>query len=263
MSPTAFLDALKPDDVILFAGTHPDDETVIGPLLAYCANRCREVVVVSLTRGESGHNLTREDLTRTLSQVREKEFTTSVRAFGGIPVMLDYVNGTSRAHPGGLAVLELQPEAHKRWRAAGRESPEEIRARWTRQTGDPVEAMLALLRANRPNVVITLDLERGFTDHPEHIAMAQVTLEALGAYNADAEPKAAFYCAYDPKGESQGGERILTSDLSRRGGKDYFSLAAECRILYESQFGPRGSDDSTNYSAMRASEALLLRVDVD
>ena len=263
MSPTTFLDSLKPDDVILFAGTHPDDETVIGPLLAYCADRCREVVVVSLTRGESGHNLTREDLTQTLSHVREKEFTASVRTFGGTPVMLDYVNGTSRAHAGGLAVLDLRPEAHKRWRAAGRETPEETRARWTKQAGDPVEAMLALLRTNRPSAVLTLDLERGFTGHPEHIAMAHITREAVSAYNRDAEPKAALYCAYDPKGEDQEGERILTSDLNCLGQKDYLPIAAECRIIYESQFGPRGSEDSTNYSAVRAAEALLQRVDVD
>ena len=263
MSPSAFLDALRPDDVILFGGTHPDDETVIGPLLAYCADRCREVVVVSLTRGQSGHNLTREDLTQTLSQVREQEFRASVGAFGGTPIMLDYVNGLSRAHPGGLAVLDLRPEAHKRWRSVGPQSPDDILERWTRQTGDPVEAMLALLRANRPSAVITLDLERGFTGHPEHIAMAQVTLEAVRGYNADAEPKAALYCAFDPKGDVQEGERILTSDLSRLSGKDYSALAGECRIIYESQFGPRGSDHSNDYSSKRASEALLQRVDID
>jgi LmbE family N-acetylglucosaminyl deacetylase len=263
MSAAPFLEALKPDDVILFAGTHPDDETVIGPLLAYCADRCREVVVVSLTRGEAGHNLTREDLTHTLSQVREKEFTKSVGAFGGTPVMLDYVNGLSRAHPGGLAVLDLQPGAHKRWRAAGRQFPEEIRERWTRQAGDPVEAMLALLRHTKATVVITLDLERGFTNHPEHIAMAQVTRDALRIYNRDAEPRAAFYCAYDPKGDVQEGEHILTSDLNELGGKDYFPLAAECRIIYESQFGPRGSDHSKDYSGVRAAEALLQRVEID
>ena len=34
MSSAGFIDGLKQDDVLVFAGTHPDDETVIGPLLA-------------------------------------------------------------------------------------------------------------------------------------------------------------------------------------------------------------------------------------
>ncbi|NLW49930.1 MAG: PIG-L family deacetylase [Candidatus Brocadiaceae bacterium] len=261
MGCTGFPDGLRPEDVVLFAGAHPDDETVIGPLLAYCADRCRRVVVLSLTRGESGHNLTREDMTHTLSQVREMEFRASVGAFGGLPIMLDYVNGTSRAHPGGLAVLDLRPEAHKRWRAAGRETPEQIRTRWTEQTGDPVEAVLALLRANKPSAVITLDLERGFTDHVEHIALAHITRDAVSAYNREADAKATLYYAYDPKGDVQEGEHILTSDLNRLGGKDYFAVAAECRVIYESQFGPRGSQESTNYSAARSAEALLRRPD--
>jgi len=259
MSSAGFIDGLTQDDVLIFAGTHPDDETVIGPLLAYCADRCREVVVISLTRGESGHNLGKEDLTRTLAQVREKEFNTSVRKLGCTPVMLDYVNGVTRAHPGGLAVLDLQETAHKRWRTADRGSPEAIRARWTEQTGDPAEALLALLRHKQPAVVITQDLAKGFTGHPEHVAMAQVTLDAVRAYNRSAEPKAALYWAYDPKGDVERGERILTSDLSRLGGRDYLALAGECRAFYESQF----SATSAHYVAMRGPAALLVRVDAD
>ena len=261
MSSAGFIDGLKQDDVLIFAGAHPDDETVIGPLLAYCADRCREVVVISLTRGESGHNLSKEDLTQTLSQVREKEFKASVHKLGCTPVMLDYVNGATRAHPGGLAVLDLRETAHKRWRTVDRGSPEAIRARWTEQTGNPTEALLALFRAKRPAVVITHDLQKGFTGHPEHIAMTQVTLDAVRVYNRSAEPKATLYCAHDPEGEVQGGERILTSDLSSAGGRDYLALASQCRALYESQFGPRGSDTSTSYVAMRGPAALLLRVD--
>ena len=261
MSSAGFIDGLTQDDVLVFAGTHPDDETVIGPLLAYCADRCREVVVISLTRGESGHNLTKEDLTQTLAEVRVKEFNDSVRKLGCTPVMLDYVNGLSRAHPDGLAVLDLHKSAARRWRAAGGQDPKAARARWTEQTGDPVETLRAFLREKQPAVVITFDLEKGFSGHPEHVAMARVTLDAVRAHNRNVEPKATLYCAYDPEGAVQGGERILTSDLSRAGGRDYLALAGQCRALYESQFGPRGSDTSASYVAMRGPAALLLPVD--
>ena len=142
----SFLESLRPDDVVLFAGTHADDETLSGPLLAYCADHCREVVVSCMTRGESGHNLTREDLTHTLSQVREMEFRASVGAFGGLPIMLDYVNATSRAHPGGLAILDPDPQARERWGTAVVQTLDGVLARWTSQTGSPVEALLTILR---------------------------------------------------------------------------------------------------------------------
>lgn len=261
MSSAAFLDRLKQDDVLVFAGTHPDDETTIGPLLAHCAERCREVVVISLTRGESGRNLNKEDRTQTLAQVRDKEFNAAVRKLGCTPVMFDYVNGTSRAHPEGLAVLDLEEEAHKRWRAAGRQDPKSIYARWTEQTGNPTETLLAFLREKQPAVVITFDLEKGFSGHPEHVAMAQVTLDAVRAYNRSVEPKLALYCAYWPSETVEGAERIHTSDLVRAGGKDYLALAAECRSLYESQFGPRGSEKSAHYIGEGVQQCLLLRVD--
>jgi len=258
---SSFLDGLGPDDVVVFAGAHPDDETVVGALLACCADRCREVVVVSLTRGESGHNLARADLTQTLAQVREKEFNAAVRALGCTPVMFDYVNGVSRAHPQGLAVLEPHELAVKRWRAAGRQEPDAIRARWTEQTGDPVETLLALFRDKHPSVVITFELKRGFSGHPEHVAMARVTLEAVRAYNRSAGAPAALYCVYPPSESVEGAERISGDDLNRAGRKDYLAMADACKSLYESQFGPRGSETSARYIAQQPKEWPLLRVD--
>ncbi len=38
---------------------------------------------------------------------------------GGNAITFDYVNGTSKAHPQGLAVLDLEPTAHRRWKAPG------------------------------------------------------------------------------------------------------------------------------------------------
>jgi len=189
------------------------------------------------------------------------EFRASVGAFGGLPIMLDYVNGTSRAHPGGLAVLDPDPQAQARWRAAVSQTPDEICARWTNQTGDPVVALLALLRHKRPSIVITLDLEGGYTGHVEHVATARATVEAVRAYNADREPKAVLYCACDWTDASKDGEHILTSDLNRLGGKDYVALAEECRAFYESQFGVRSGGGGGSYVTKRAPEALLLRVD--
>ena len=54
MERNRFIGALQREDVVVFVGAHPDDETLAGPLLAYCADHCRELVVASLTKGESG-----------------------------------------------------------------------------------------------------------------------------------------------------------------------------------------------------------------
>lgn len=139
MGGSSFVEQLRNTDVVVFVGAHPDDETLLGPLLAYCADRCRQLVVVSLTKGESGWNLGREDLTQTLAQVREKEFDAAVRALGGTAVTFDYVNGTSSAHPEGVAVLEMEEPAHRRWRAPGGRSvtPDAAYRRWTEEGGDP------------------------------------------------------------------------------------------------------------------------------
>ncbi|MFW6154721.1 MAG: hypothetical protein ACOC95_05845 [Planctomycetota bacterium] len=68
MGAERFLERVAAEDGVVFVGAHPDDETLVGPLLAWCADHCRDLVVASLTRGQSGWNLGPADLMRTLAQ---------------------------------------------------------------------------------------------------------------------------------------------------------------------------------------------------
>ena len=169
MATCSILDRLHEDSVVVFVGAHPDDETLVGPFLAFCADRCREVVVVSLTPGEAGWNLHKEDLTQTLAEVRRKEYADAAKVLGCTPVVFDYVNGASRAHPQGWAVLELKPAAVQRWRTQGdkEQTADSAYARWTAERGAPAERLRQLFQDKRATVVIALEPEKGFTLSPE------------------------------------------------------------------------------------------------
>lgn len=265
MNGASILDRFKKDAVVVFIGAHPDDETTIGPLLACAADRCREVVVVSLTRGDGGWNLSKEDLTQTLTQVRDKEFTAAAKILGCTAVTYGYVNGESLAHPQGLAVLELEDAAWQRWQTQGDKgkTAEWAYPRWTAQDGDPADKLLDLLRRTRPTVVIALEPGRGFTNHPEHVTATMATLKAVRAYNRDADAKAVLYYAHNPKDEVAGAERIATADLAARADRDCLQVANESWACYESQFGPRGSDRSRKAIGQGVSQCLLQPVDVE
>ncbi len=255
----SILDRFHRDAVVMFVGPHPDDETVVSPLLAFAVDRCREVFVVSLTRGEAGWNLHKEDLARTLAQVREAELRAAARVLGFTPVVLDYINGQSQAHPDGLAVLEREPEAFARWRSGGGpgESTEAVRRRWTSQAGDPLQRLVRLFREKKPTVVLTYDPDKGFTNHVEHKALAPVVLEAVREHNRSAATRAVLYYAYNPADTVPDAERIMTRSLCEAGAKDYRGIAWESRACYESQFGTRGSARRDEQAALWQDQQLV------
>jgi LmbE family N-acetylglucosaminyl deacetylase len=235
----SFLDNVSRDAVIVFVGAHPDDETTLSPLLAYCARRCREVVVVSLTRGQAGCNLGRADLTRTLAEVRTAELAAATQILGCTSLTYEYINGLSTAHPGGLAVLEPLDAARARWQAIDHngQTPTMHYDRWTAEAGDPAERLLGLLRDKRPAAVIALEIENGFTDHPEHITATLAARNALAAYNRQARRPAALYYAYPNDRPVEGAETITTEQLNRLGAEDYGAIAWQAWRCYESQYG--------------------------
>jgi LmbE family N-acetylglucosaminyl deacetylase len=238
MTHAPFLDRLDGNAVIVFVGAHPDDETLVGPLLAYAADRGKEVIVVCLTPGESGWNLDKEDLTRTLAQVRQAEFQAAMSALGATAVMWDYVNGLSKAHPRGLAVLELEQPALARWKTDGtrNETPPDILARWTGTNGDPARRLADYFRQKQPAAVITFDPETGFTRHREHMAVSLAVLDAVAEYNRSAAPKAALYYTLPAVIGAEGVQSILVDDLTKAGPRDYDRVAQESFGCYRSQY---------------------------
>ncbi len=254
----SFVERLQEKDVVVFVGAHPDDETLVGPLLAYCADRCRELVVVSLTKGESGWNLAKEDLTQTLAQVRSKEFDSAVRTLGGMAVTFDYVNGTSRAHPQGLAVLDLKETAHRRWKSpSGRsQTAEAAYERWTEEDGDPAVKLAELFQEKNATFVIALDPEKGVTNHEEHITATRPVIAAVKDCNRQRGCRLSLYYVVRPSEAPEGAEHIATSDLNAAGGKDYGQIAQESKAFYVSQFLFDRPEE-------RAEQCLLQATDVE
>ena len=131
------IDCLQKETVLMFVGAHPDDETTVSPLLAYAADTCRESVAVSITRGEAGWNLNRDYGNRTLADVRTEEFTRAMAVLNCTPLLLDYINGASQAHPDGLAIADPKEQAVERWKTKG-DSEQTVEAAYQRWTGEPL-----------------------------------------------------------------------------------------------------------------------------
>jgi LmbE family N-acetylglucosaminyl deacetylase len=258
-----FLDNVSPKAVIVFVGAHPDDETTISPLLAYCARRCREVLVISLTRGQAGSNSGREDLTRTLAEVRTAELAAAMKILGCTPVTYEYINGLSKAHPDGLAVLEPLDVALARWQAIDHngQTPAMHYDRWTAEAGDPAERLLKLLQDKRPDVVIALEIEKGFTDHPEHVTATMAARKALALYNRQARHPAALYYAYPNDRPVDGAETLTTEQLNRLGGEDYGAIAWESWRCYESQYGFNGGQKRDQHMRGFVTASRLKRIE--
>ena len=260
MSLKGFVERLGADDVVVFVGAHPDDETLAGPLLAYCADHGRALVVASLTRGQSGWNLGDEDLTRTLADVREAEFASAVATLGGAAVTYDYINGTSTAHPEGLAVSDVEATAVERWRGPGGRHPsaEAAYEAWIDQDGDPTGRLVELFGRRSATIVIALDPQTGVTDHPEHVAATRAVIAAVRTCNQRNNAGIALYYVIRPPEAPGSAERIATDDLNARGGKDYGAVAQASHAVYVSQFRPERLADParrlTNQWLIRATD---------
>ncbi|NLF33229.1 MAG: PIG-L family deacetylase [Planctomycetes bacterium] len=259
MGTEPLLDRLQADDVVVFVGAHPDDETLVGPLLAYCADHCRELVVVSLTRGQSGWNLAGEDLTRTLAEVRQAEFASAVGRLGGEPVTWEYVNGTSTAHPQGLAVRDVEETAVARWRSPGGRdvSADAVYDKWIRQGGDPSGRLADLLGRRGATIVIALDPKTGVTNHPEHVAATRAAAAGVQACNERGGAPIALYYVVRPPDAPPAAERIATADLTIRGSRDYGAIAHESHAFYASQYRPERFADP----AHRRTEQWVVRAE--
>ncbi len=142
---------------ILWVGAHPDDETMIAPLLGeLCIDRGVRCVLIVMTRGEGGTCRRSEGCTPDMATVRTAEMQQAARLFNAELVQWDYENGPYATR---TAVL----------------------TRWAGQSGG-VEAMVDRMRREitriAPSAVFTFDPRHGTSCHPDHLAAASVTLQA-------------------------------------------------------------------------------------
>jgi N-acetyl-1-D-myo-inositol-2-amino-2-deoxy-alpha-D-glucopyranoside deacetylase len=154
---------------LLFVHAHPDDESLAnGATIAHYTARGADVRVVTCTLGEEGEVIGDRwaglavDRADQLGGYRIGELTAALRALGvGAPV---YLGGAGR------------------WRDSGMEgTPKRGRQRFIdADEREAVGALVAIIREQRPHVVVTYDPNGGY-GHPDHIHAHTVTTAAVAA----------------------------------------------------------------------------------
>ncbi|OBH72573.1 N-acetyl-1-D-myo-inositol-2-amino-2-deoxy-alpha-D-glucopyranoside deacetylase [Mycobacterium mantenii] len=157
---------------LLFVHAHPDDESLgTGATIAHYAARAADVRVVTCTLGEEGEVIGDRwaelavDRADQLGGYRIGELTAALRALG--VHQPHYLGGAGR------------------WRDSGMEgTPQRNRPRFIdADESETVGALVAVIREQRPHVVVTYDPGGGY-GHPDHVHAHRVTVAAVAAAGA-------------------------------------------------------------------------------
>jgi N-acetyl-1-D-myo-inositol-2-amino-2-deoxy-alpha-D-glucopyranoside deacetylase len=154
---------------LLFVHAHPDDESLSnGATIAHYTARGAQVSVVTCTLGEEGEVIGERwaelavDHADQLGGYRISELTAALRALGvGEPI---YLGGAGRWRDSGMAGTA------KRRRQRFIDADER----------EAVGALVAIIREQRPHVVVTYDPNGGY-GHPDHVHTHSVTTAAVAA----------------------------------------------------------------------------------
>jgi N-acetyl-1-D-myo-inositol-2-amino-2-deoxy-alpha-D-glucopyranoside deacetylase len=154
---------------LLFVHAHPDDESLSnGATIAHYTARGAQVRVVTCTLGEEGEVIGDRwaelavDRADQLGGYRIGELTAALRALGvSAPI---YLGGAGR------------------WRDSGmRGTPKRNRQRFIdADEREAVGALVAIIREQRPHVVVTYDPTGGY-GHPDHVHTHTVTTAAVAS----------------------------------------------------------------------------------
>lgn len=231
-----------PDRRLLLVHAHPDDETIgTGATMAHYAAQGALVTLVTCTLGEEGEVLVPElehlaaDREGGLGQHRLGELAEAMRALG----ITDhrFLGGPGRWRDSGMMGTP------------GNDRPE---AFWQARFDDAVQALVAIVREVRPQVVVTYD-ENGGYGHPDHIQAHRV---AVAAFEAAADPAYApqagpawaprkLYYTAIPKSVLQDG----IDQLRAAGSTDFFGVESAADL-------PFGNPDEQVTTAVDARDFL-------
>ncbi|MCV7030505.1 N-acetyl-1-D-myo-inositol-2-amino-2-deoxy-alpha-D-glucopyranoside deacetylase [Mycobacterium sherrisii] len=158
---------------LLFVHAHPDDESLSnGATIAYYAARGAQVSVVTCTLGEEGEVIGDRwaglavDHADQLGGYRVGELTAALRALGVEGP--HYLGGAGRFRDSGMAGTEPRQRSGGRRRFIDADEHE------------AVGALVAIIREQRPHVVVTYDPNGGY-GHPDHIHAHTITTAAVAA----------------------------------------------------------------------------------
>jgi N-acetyl-1-D-myo-inositol-2-amino-2-deoxy-alpha-D-glucopyranoside deacetylase len=154
---------------LLFVHAHPDDESLSnGATIAHYTALGAQVRVVTCTLGEEGEVIGDRwaelavDRADQLGGYRISELTAALRALGvGAPI---YLGGAGRWRDSGMP--GTAPRRHQRFIDADER--------------EAVGALVAIIREQRPHVVVTYDPKGGY-GHPDHVHTHTVTTAAVAA----------------------------------------------------------------------------------
>ncbi len=137
-----------PNRSLLITGAHPDDETFFAGTMAKYVSEGARVSIICGTRGERGATADLCTIDE-LPKVRENELRSSMEVLG--------------LHAADVHFLPYEDQKLER-------APLE----------DARKQIVAVVRSVRPQVVVSFDLQ-GNNGHPDHVAMARFTSDALAA----------------------------------------------------------------------------------
>src|SRR6516162_6664084 len=160
---------------LLFVHAHPDDESLSnGATIAHYSARGAQVRVVTCTLGEEGEVIgdrwaeLAADRADQLGGYRVAELTEALRALGvSAPI---YLGGAGRWRDSGMAGTTARRRQRRFIEADEREA---------------VGALVAIIREQRPHVVVTYDPKGGY-GHPDHVRTHTVTAAAVAAAGSGA-----------------------------------------------------------------------------
>ncbi|MDF0530077.1 N-acetyl-1-D-myo-inositol-2-amino-2-deoxy-alpha-D-glucopyranoside deacetylase [Tsukamurella sp. 8F] len=175
---------------LMLVHAHPDDESITtgGTIARYLAEGA-EVTVVTCTLGEVGETMDDEHALLTYTEAdqlggwRAGELRAALAALSpaGAPLSPLFLGGIGRWRDSGMA--DMPTAAHPR---------AFVNAPKGSEPGTPVAQLAALIREQRPHVVITYDTVGGY-GHPDHIAAHRATFAALTAAADPAYPGGAAW----------------------------------------------------------------------
>jgi len=159
---------------LLFVHAHPDDETLSnGATIAHYTARRAQVWVVTCTLGEEGEVI--GDLWAELAVERADQL--GGYRIGELTAALHALGVSEPIYLGGAG----------RWRDSGmRGTPKRRRQRFIdADEREAVGALVAIIRQQRPHVVVTYDPNGGY-GHPDHVHTHTVTTAAVAAAGSGA-----------------------------------------------------------------------------
>ena len=274
---TKVVDALQNAERVLWLGAHPDDETSSSAFLARAKDAVGTLYMASLTRGENSDKLW-GGLRRgtSMGKVREALFAKSAAVFHADGYDLGpFVNG-----PYSIEELDaLAPNAPFRdWPSST--TSDDVIKKWSTE-GDPIGYLVALLRARRPDVVISMDDYCGVSGHDEHIAAGKLLRRALPmaanplAYPETGDPwqvreviwtatvlkplVACRYCKCEGMVPSEPIEEVFSLDRSKTHQLSYMGVQCLVGRTYQNAVEMKGWTDAQMRTSCEQAQAAVAR----